>query len=482
MYFHRKLIPALLCGILLLPAMLAMGQTGSTAARRNVLFIVIDDLRPTLGCYGDSLAYTPNLDRLASMGLLFERAYCQEAVCAPSRSSVLTGLRPDQLKVWGLTQHFRTGNPRLVTLPEYFKRNGYVTASAGKIFHDPESHQDPASWSIPARYNITKNDPGHKYILPENLGSGKGNATERLAVTDSAYIDGKVTDAALQLLRQVKDNPFFLAVGFRRPHLPFSAPDKYWRMHEGKRFVISNDQPPQQVPSLALHHSQELRGYRDMPKQGPISGPTAQQLWQGYYATVSYVDAQVGRLLDELQRLHLLENTIIVCWSDHGYHLGEQGLWCKATNFENAARVPLIIADPAAKQRGAHVKELTELVDIYPTLLDLCGLPAHAPLDGISLQPYLNGAGTPLKNFALSQFIRPYNALFHEENIAVMGYSLRTKRYRYTEWRQMRSDAIVARELYDHEQDAEESANIAATAAPGAIAALHAQLQAVLDK
>jgi iduronate 2-sulfatase len=475
-----KPIITLLCWILLLSY-----ADVCEAQRRNVLFIVVDDLQPALGCYGDSLAYTPNIDRLAARGVVFERAYCQEAVCAPSRSSVLTGLRPDALKVWGLTRHFRDGNPGVVTLPEYFRRNGYATASAGKIYHDPKSHQDPASWSIPARYNVTENRQGHKYVLPKNLGGGKGAATERLNVADSAYIDGKVADAALQLLHTVKDSAFFLAVGFRRPHLPFSAPDKYWRLHDGKRFIVHNDRNPQHVPPIALHNSEELRGYRGMPKQGPLSDQAAQHLRQGYYAAVSYVDAQIGRLLAELQRLHLLENTVIVLWSDHGYHLGQQGLWCKSTNFENAARVPLIIADPAARQKGARAKGLVELVDIYPTLLDICRLPAGRNLAGTSLRPLVYGnANTKAghKDFALSQFIRPYKALFRDDDIAVMGYSLRTERYRYTEWRKMGSDTVVARELYDHEQDPAETINIADVGGPKATTVLHAQLAAILGR
>lgn len=443
---------------------LSMGTAlAQTPRQPNVLFIAIDDLRPTLGCYGDRHARTPHIDRLAAEGLVFDKAYCQQAVCAPSRSSLMTGLRPDKIKVWGLDKHFRETMPDVVTLPQFFKTQGYRTNAIGKIYHDPKSHQDSVSWSGKTLLTITKNLPGNKYIAPENLSSKKGAATERFPVADSAYIDGKVTMAALQVLNEVKDKPFFLAVGFRRPHLPFTAPDRYWRLYDSIRFNVPPHSRPLHAPAMAFHDSQELTGYSDIPKHTPFPPETAQHLWHGYYAAVSYVDAQVGRLLHELELLNLKDNTIVVLWSDHGYHLGEQGLWCKSTNFENAVRVPLIISTPGMKAKGKHTAAMAELVDLYPTLLDLCGFTIPQNLDGKSLRPLLDAPHLQVKSFALSQFVRPYEGIFGDARIKVMGYSLRLENYRYTEWRSFGTDSVVATELYDHRNDPDEMVNIAGT-------------------
>lgn len=431
--------------------------TGSAAAqqagKKNVLFIVVDDLKPVLGCYGDTNARTPNIDRLAASGRVFDRAYCQQAVCAPSRASFMTGKRPDQLKIWSLSQPFRPLHPAIITLPQYFKNNGYTTAAAGKIYHDPPAHHDPASWSWPALLGVTGNGPGTKYVLPENAGRSKAAATERAAVEDTGYIDGKVAEAAIDLLSRLKDKPFFLAVGFRRPHLPFTAPERYWQQFDGKSLPLPDTTVPRGAPAIAFHQSQELRGYTDIPGQGAIPEEKVKELLQGYYAAVSYTDAQIGKLLAALESHGLTDNTIVVLLSDHGFHLGEQGMWAKATNFESATRVPLIISAPGTVAKAGHTIALAELVDLYPTLTNLCGLPAPDGLAGESLVPVLENAGACVKDYALSQFIRPYAALSNESRIAAMGYSLRTSQYRFTEWYDFKTGALLATELYDGKEN-----------------------------
>ena len=444
----------------------------------NVLFIIVDDLRPALGCYGDRLAVTPNIDALAKKGVIFERAYCQEAVCSPSRTSILTGLRPDKSRVWGLKSLFRVTTPSAVTLPQHFRNNGYTTAQIGKIFHDPSSHQDSASWSGPVLYNVTGNKKGMKYVLDENLEGGKGTSTERQPVADSAYIDGKVADASIRVLRQIAEKPFFLAVGFRRPHLPFTAPEKYWQKFDKTEFPIPYRARPVLAPDIAFHNSQELRGYTDIGK-APISEQIVRHLWQGYYAAVSYTDAQIGKVLAELDRLKLRENTVVVLLADHGYHLGEQDQWCKSTNFENAVRVPLIISSPAVK-KPASSNTIVELVDLYPTLAELCGLPHRKELQGRSLANLLGNPSQPSKGYALSQFIRPYAALQNESLIQSMGYSLRTDRYRYTEWYRFKTDSLIASELYDHARDPGETENIHSKTSSALLDSLHRQLTGLI--
>jgi iduronate 2-sulfatase len=449
--------------------------------KQNVLFIMVDDLRPAIGCYGDKLAYTPNIDALAKTGTLFMRAYCQQAVCSPSRTSLLTGLRPDKARIWGLKKTFRQTIPDAITLPQYFKNQGYITSQIGKIFHDPASHQDSASWSGPVIHNVTGNAKGDKYILDKNLKTSKGASTEREVVDDSAYIDGKVAETSIQVLRQISKKPFFLAIGFRRPHLPFTAPNKYWQHFDKTRFPVQQKIRPKNTPEIAFHNSQELRGYTDIPKDGPVPDALARHLWQGYYAAVSYTDAQIGKVLAELDRLGLRKNTIIVLVSDHGFHLGEQDQWAKSTNFENAVRVPLIISAPGVG-KPAISRALVELIDLYPTLTELCGLSLPKELKGKSLAALLKNPDALHKGFALSQFIRPYSALSNEENIRNMGYTLRTERYRYTEWYPFESDSIIARELYDHHKDSDETENMEAYAAKPLLDSLHQQLRAAVER
>lgn len=438
----------------------------------NVLFIAVDDLRPQLGCYGDDFAKTPNIDELAGRGALFQYAYCQQAVCNPSRASLMTGLRPDTTKVWDLKTHFREALPDVVTLPQHFKNNGYHTQCVGKIYHDPEEMRDPQSWSVPETLDVT-DAIGGKYALPENLAQqsgkkiGKAAAAECADVPDTAYIDGRVAEAAMAVLNTIKDRPFFLGVGFRRPHLPFSAPKKYWDMHDRSKLTLPEfASKPKGCPDIALHDLMELRGYTDIPDVGPIDEEKALTLIHGYYAAASYVDAQIGKVIDHLDRLGLRDNTVIVLWGDNGWHLGEHGLWGKTTNFELDTRVPLIISAPGF-EKSNKIKELVELVDIYPTLCDLCGLEKPERLEGLSLLPLMD-VNRPdhfrWKDAAFSQFPRWPGAPGQSKQVPygqVMGCSIRTARYRYTEWIDQETGICLAKELYDHASDPGETENLA---------------------
>jgi len=453
-------------------AALALGNRsyGDWAANRpNVLFIAVDDLRPVLRCYGDPTAVTPNIDRLAARGLLFNRAYCQEAVCAPSRLSLMTGMRPDTIRVWDLKTHFRETLPDIVTLPQCFKQQGYYTRSIGKVYHGSgPPAKDPPSWSETAVHDITREASG-RYALPKNLvGTGlKRDSNESADVPDSYYIDGTVCDDALAALRTLKagSQPFFLAVGFRKPHLPFCAPKKYWDYY--KRAEIpppATDSHPEGAPELAVRSWMELEGYKDIPKDGRIPPEKVAELRHGYYACVSYVDALVGRLLDELHRLALSDNTVVILWGDHGFHLGEQGLWTKANNYELATHVPLILSVPGQPNAGAVTDALVEFVDVYPTLVEACGLDMPEGLEGASMIPLLQCPERPWKRAVFSQYPRDKESNRHKGHGDFMGYAVRTDRYRYVEWREWDSGNVVARELYEHPKDADESVNVAGRA------------------
>ena len=447
--------------ILLLAAACTGSDSGKDKGQKyNVLFIAVDDLRPDLGCYGDPVAVTPNIDRLASDGMLFSRAYSQQAVCAPSRASIMTGLRPDQLRVWDLKTHFRETMPDAMTLPQYFKKHGYLAREVGKIYHDPLDAKDPQSWSGPSLLHVTRNGRGHKYALDENCtGNMKAAATEKADVPDTSYIDGKVCRAAVEILNEIGDSAFFLAVGFRRPHLPLSSPEKYWGLYNPEEFPpINNPLPPEGVPEIALHNWRELRGYTDMPEIGDVPPEKALRLRWGYYAAISYIDEQVGKLVDELKRLDLYNNTVIVLWSDHGFHLGEHNLWCKITNFELDTRVPLIISIPGQERRGSSTGAIVELVDVYPTLADICGLGIPEGLAGRSLRPLIEDPRADWDKPAVSQFPRPG---YYKGEPEFMGYSMRTDRYRYTKWIRIKTGEAFARELYDHDADPYEGKNLA---------------------
>jgi arylsulfatase A-like enzyme/N-acetylneuraminic acid mutarotase len=429
----------------------------------------MDDLRTTLGSYGDATAVTPNIDRLASRSLLFTHAYAQQAVCNPSRQSFLSGRRPDSIRVWNLTSHFRQTAPDVVSLPEHFKRQGYVTQGIGKIYHDPAEMQDPPSWSLPATFNVLAKK--EDYLLPENQAppdkpQRKMAAIEAADVPDDAYPDGKVAASAVATLGELKarGRPFFLAVGFRKPHLPFSAPKKYWDLYDRAKIPeLGRETPPLNAPEIALHDWPELRGYSGVAKQGPLSREEAMELRHGYYAGVSYTDAQVGKVIDELDRLKLTENTIVVLFSDHGFHLGDSGLWCKDTVYEATTRVPLLLSAPGGGSRrmaAGRTEALVELIDLYPTLVELCGLPTPTKLDGRSLVPLLQDPKREWKTAAYSQFPRPWTAAASQPPRR-MGYAIRTDRFRYVEWRDFTTLDLLARELYDYSAGATETVNLA---------------------
>jgi iduronate 2-sulfatase len=428
-----------------------------STAQPNVLFIAVDDLRVELGCYGQRHVHSPNIDRLASEGTLFERAYCQQTVCNPSRASLLTGMRPDTLRVWDLPTHFRVHRPDTVTLPQLFKQNGYHAQCVGKIFHNWRQDDwkgDPQSWSVPSvlHYNSHGNDkPQITGELPPNLASGKGGIECR-DVPDNAYFDGRVAEAAIRALDQASSNdkPFFLAVGFWKPHTPFNAPKKYWDLYERASIPVPRQvTPPSDVPDIALTSSR----YR-----GGADSDALREMHHGHLAAISYLDAQVGKVLAKLDESGLRENTIVVFWSDHGLHLGEHGLTRKTTAFELDARVPLIIATPSHK-RGQRSVALVELLDLYPTLAELCGVDAPPDLEGVSLCSLLSNPQASVKDVALTQTPRPNYP--RGKLPEVMGYSIRTERFRYAEWRDFETGLPLARELYDHQTDPGETANVA---------------------
>jgi iduronate 2-sulfatase len=455
-----------------LPAAAAQPHLDATSSARpartcNILFIAIDDLRAELGCYGSDHIVSPNIDKLAATGTLFKRAYCQQAVCNPSRASALTGLRPSTLGIWDLPTHFRKPFPDIVTLPQHFKNHGYHAENIGKIFHNwrqDDFKGDPDSWSVPAVLHYNTHGADKAQVdgeLPPDL-SDIPKCVIR-DVPDDAYFDGRVANRAVHALSRLKksEQPFFLAVGFWKPHSHFNAPKKYWDLYDREKLPAAiNPDPPQDVPDIALHDSREIcRDFKDRPNGRPTSSD-AKALRHGYFANISYMDAQVGKVIDELDRLGLRENTLIALWSDHGFHLGEHGLWAKTSNFELDARVPLIIATPDHNP-GQRTPALAELLDLYPTLVDLAGLPApEHTLEGRSLTPLLEDPAATVKDAAFTWHPRP---AYPPNGTApdAMGFSMRTDRYRYTEWRDPKTGAILARELYDHQKDPHETQNLA---------------------
>ena len=433
---------------------------------KNVLFIAIDDLRPALGCYDDQLAITPNIDELAKTGTLFKRAYCQQALCSPSRLSLMTGLRPDSTKVWDLKKHFRDSVPDAVTLPQHFKSHGYTTQSIGKIFHgNGKPSKDEPSWSLPPLYDNAR-DKRLRYALGKNLqgNSHKEASTESAVINDDYYVDGKVCNNAIRAIEKFANSGenFFLAVGFRKPHLPFSAPKKYWDLYDERLIKLpENGSHPKGSPEIATRGWLELEGYSDIGKREPISDNKKRKLKHGYYACVSYIDTLIGKLLLTLKKSSLDQKTVVCLWGDHGFHLGEQGLWTKANNFELSTRVPLIISIPNQKKKNRKTDALVELIDIYPTLCSACDLPIPTKVEGKSLIPLINNPESKFKPAAYSQFPRHRDKNRHSGNGDIMGYSLRTETHRYTEWRENSGDKIISTELYDYLNDPLETQNIA---------------------
>lgn len=456
----------------------------------NVLFIAVDDLRPSIGCYGDPHAITPNIDKLASRGVQFNRAYCQVAVCNPSRASLMTGLRPDNLGVWTLPIHFREAKPDAVTMPQWFRKFGYTAVSHGKIFHNPTP--DPQSWSEPIRdlpplpnaYPDGTRDLVQAAMkkLPKNdwrKNNLRNPSTASPDLPDNKLLDGARTEMAIEDLRRLgkRDQPFFLAMGYIRPHLAWVAPKKYWDMHTRSELPVLEDQQViPDTPPYAPSNNSELSHYVDlidMPKpwdEKELSIDTQRHLVHGYYACVSYVDAQIGFLLDALEQEGLRDNTIVVLWSDHGWKLGENRGWGKMTNYEMDARVPLIISAPDLGSGGKKTDQLTELIDLYPTLCELAGIETPSFLDGQSLVPVLNDSETKVRESAVSQYYRLFDGRQY------MGYSMRTDNYRFIEWRDFETGSVTDIELYDHRSGAAESVNVARSSAKELVDQLTNQL------
>lgn len=443
--------PLIVALLLLAPlASLRAADAPQVHGQPNVLFIAVDDLRTSLGCYGDPLAKSPNIDSLARRSRIFNRAYTQQAVCGPARAAMLTGRLPDNTRVWHNRNLFRNTLPDVVTLPQLFKNHGYQALSFGKIFSGDARELDPPSWSAPEV--LRGEGQGWKNYALSRDNEGKGAACEAADVPDDGYPDGKLAQLAVATLEELqqKNTPFFLAVGFFKPHLPFNAPKKYWDRYDPAVFALE-DAPTrvQGAPEIAYHTHRELGGYRDVPEDEYVSAEQARVLRHGYYACVSYVDAQIGKVLDALQRLGLDQNTIVVLWGDHGYSLGEKDRWCKGTNFERDTRVPLMIRAPNLAKPGTPTEALVESVDIYPTLAELAALTPPAKLDGLSIVPVLQDPDAPAREVALSQFTRPWKAAGFE----AMGYSLRAESQRYTRWVAWPSRKTIAEELYDYSSE-----------------------------
>ncbi len=481
----------------------------------NILFIAVDDLKPELGCYGNGVVKTPNIDRLAKMGTVFLNNYCQQAVCGPTRASLMTGKRPDNTKVWDLRTKMREVSPDIVTLPQYLITQGYTTSGVGKIFHPSciDKKSDEKSWSIPflkataADYPEGMGEPAMKhYQKPETKAAinkddvdGKnkkdkdndeGNETisgnvkpssECIDVPDNAYEDG--ADALIakeSIIKLSKEkNPFFFAVGFHKPHLPFVSPKKYWDLYKREDMPIAEfQQHAANEVFIAYESSGELRNYTDIPAytsfpkedlRAGLKVEKQKELVHAYYAAISYVDAQIGLLLNTLDSLGTLNNTVIVLWGDHGWHLGDHDMWGKHTNFEQATRSPLIFAAPGMKP--GKTKSLSEHVDVFPTICDLANVPVPTFLDGKSLKSVMANNKTTIMDYAVSQYPRKLKGDVAKKmgfaNGKLMGYSIRTDKYRYTVWlnndfrsNEPYSDSrVYAKELYDYVKDPLEKVN-----------------------
>ncbi len=450
------------------------GQAGD---RPNVLMILVDDLKPALGCYGDVVARTPHLDRFAARSLRFQLAYCNQSVCAPSRFTLMLGAHSTSTGLYHLGSRLRSVQPEAVTLPQYFARFGYRTESLGKVFHIGHGNDgDAASFAVPHFSDrvIEYLDPAstggrltreEAFFSNQRLGEiGKlprGAAFEAPDVDDERYADGRVAAETIRRLQQAKERrelegvPFFVVAGFVRPHLPFSAPKKYWDLYDPAELPMPRrEQLPEGAPEVAGKRGGEISNYAPVPESGAIEVDLQRQLIHGYYASTSYVDAQIGKVLDELERLGLSEKTIVVLWGDHGFHLGDLGIWTKHTNYEQANRIPLMISAPGVTMPGSSTRQLAESVDVYPTLAELAGLPVpDVPqgLDGISLVPVLRNPERRIRDHA-----------YHVYPKAKLGRAIRTERYRLVEWKRVGDPETAAEyELYDYEVDPEETRNLA---------------------
>ena len=464
--------------ILILELVTALGFAAVQAAQKpNVLLILVDDLKPAMGCYGDNAAITPNMDALARRGMRFDMAYCNQAVCAPSRFTLMLGAHSTSTGLYGLGSHLRKAWPGAVTMPQHFAKHGYRTESLGKVFHIGHGNQgDPESFSVPHFH-----DKVIEYLDPESTDGGKltreealftnqklgqirslprGAAYESPMANDTDYADGRVADETVKRLKAAKqrlakdDTPFFITAGFVRPHLPFSAPKKYWDMHDSAKLPMPvNKAFPKDAPKVALKRGGEIAAFKPVPSNGEIDEELTRKLIHGYYASTSYVDAQIGKVTRALEELGLAKDTIVVLWGDHGWHLGDLSIWTKHTNFEQANRIPIIIVAPGLAKPGSVTSQLAETVDIFPTLSELAGLPASKgpqPIDGVSLVPVLKNPNARVRDHAFHAYPRGKK----------LGRAIRTQRYRLVEWKNHSDpNAGVDYELYDYKADPWETQN-----------------------
>ena len=464
--------------ILILELVTALGFAAVQAAQKpNVLLILVDDLKPAMGCYGDNAAITPNMDALARRGMRFDMAYCNQAVCAPSRFTLMLGAHSTSTGLYGLGSHLRKAWPGAVTMPQHFAKHGYRTESLGKVFHIGHGNQgDPESFSVPHFH-----DKVIEYLDPESTDGGKltreealftnqklgqirslprGAAYESPMANDTDYADGRVADETVKRLKAAKqrlakdDTPFFITAGFVRPHLPFSAPKKYWDMHDPAKLPMPvNKAFPKDAPKVALKRGGEIAAFKPVPSNGEIDEELTRKLIHGYYASTSYVDAQIGKVTRALEELGLAKDTIVVLWGDHGWHLGDLSIWTKHTNFEQANRIPIIIVAPGLAKPGSVTSQLAETVDIFPTLSELAGLPASKgpqPIDGVSLVPVLKNPNARVRDHAFHAYPRGKK----------LGRAIRTQRYRLVEWKNHSDpNAVVDYELYDYKADPWETQN-----------------------
>jgi iduronate 2-sulfatase len=469
--------PLITLGLLLLACGHALSQN---AEKPNVLLILVDDLKPALGCYGDPVAVTPRIDALAERGIRFELAYCNQAVCAPSRFTLMLGSHSTSTGLYGLGSQLRKTLPEAVTMPQYFaKHGGYRTESLGKVFHMGHGNQgDPQSFSVPHFH-----DKVVEYLDPASTDGGKltreeayftnqahgqvnslprGAAFESLDVADTEYADGRVAAETIKRLQAAKKRrgedgtPFFIASGFARPHLPFCAPKKYWDLYDPATLPMPEfEELPVGAPAVAGKRRGEITNYEPVPLRDSIDDELKRKLIHGYYASTSFVDAQIGKVIAELDRLELSDNTIVVLWGDHGFHLGDLGIWTKHTNYEQANRIPLLISAPGVTRAKTSTEQLAESVDVFPTLAELAGLPipyGPQPIDGVSLVSVLKNPAARVRDHA-----------YHAYPKKKLGRAIRTDRYRLVEWRAADEPLSAAEyELYDYQSDPLETENRAA--------------------
>lgn len=446
----------------------------------NVLMILVDDLKPNLGCYGDPVALSPNIDKLAESGVRFNNAYCNQAVSVASRYNLMTGLRSTTTGLYDFGREMRNVLPDAVTLSQYFMKAGYHAEAIGKVYHEGHGNvNDVASWSIPhhkdklIEYIVPESTGGmltreeayfentkmHFPDLPPNHELPRGAAWESPDVLDEAYADGRIARHTINRLRELKkqpDKPFFLAVGFVRPHLPFSVPKKYWDLYDPATLPMPQyEKDPEGAPKVATKRGGEIDQFEPIPAGKYVYEDTlTRKLIHGYYASMSYMDAQVGKVMDELKRLNMLDNLVIVFWGDHGWHLGDHGYWTKHTNFEEANHIPLIMVAPGVAKPNTSTEQLAETVDIYPTLTELAGLGKPEVLqgiDGLSMVPVLKNVSKKIRDHAYHAFPRG----------KYLGRAIRTERYRLVEWKNKDDASDVKFELYDYKLDPLETKNIA---------------------